>query len=35
MTKKNQTLCIKSAQSVGKVKLCFHYEFVEKGEFLR
>lgn len=32
MTKKNQTLCIKSAQSVVKVKLCFHYEFVEKGE---
>lgn len=31
MTKKNQTLCINSAQSIGKVRLCFYYEFVEKG----
>lgn len=31
MTKKDQTLCIKSAQSVDKVRLCFYYEFVVKG----
>jgi hypothetical protein len=30
MTKKDQTLCIKSAQSVDKMRLCFHYEIVKK-----